>query len=183
VALLRRASSRGPRDVVRWCALARARLRRIADRSRGPQQQRQGRRSRRADLGGNRTGPRPAESQRSGDSAIATRLGLWVRLSDWSKGGIGRPAIPTEWREENAARGPESARSHIGRRVRPRSNAARRRASGARGRRPNAGTRACSRNGVGLRPWPRSQTADGGRARRRVRISRWRGGRAPTPGS
>jgi len=36
VALSWRASSRGPRDVVRWCALARARLRRIAGRSRGP---------------------------------------------------------------------------------------------------------------------------------------------------
>jgi len=49
--LLRRASSRGPRDVVSWCALARARLRRIAGRSRGLEKQRQGRRSLRADLG------------------------------------------------------------------------------------------------------------------------------------
>jgi len=90
VALLRRASSRGMRDVVIWRSLATGRLRRIAGRSRGPQRQRRGRRSRHADLGGNRTGPRPAELQRSGDSAIATSLGLWVRFSDWSDGGTAR---------------------------------------------------------------------------------------------
>ena len=31
-------------------------------------------------------------------------------FSDWSEGGIGRPAIPAECREENGVRGPESAR-------------------------------------------------------------------------
>jgi len=42
--------------------------------------------------------------------------------------------VPIERREENAARGPESARSHIGRGLLSYSNAARRRAAGARGR-------------------------------------------------
>jgi hypothetical protein len=101
---------------------------------------------------GNRTGPRPAKLQRSGGFAIATRLNLWVRFSDWSDGGIGRPAISTERREENAARGPESARSHIGKGVRPCSKVARRRAKGAQRARSTAPTRACSRRGRGPRP-------------------------------
>ena len=159
--------------MVGWCALARARWPGIAGRSRGPERQRRGRRSRRADLGGSRTGPRPAESQRSGDSAIATRLGLWVRFSDWSDGGVGRPAIPTEWKEENTARGPESARSHKRwglRRSVEGSPPARRRRARALTRR-DRGTLAF-RGLDGERPWPRSQTADGGRARARARRRR-----------
>ena len=90
--------------------------------------------------------------------------------------------VPTERMEENAARGPESARSNIGRGVRPRSNAARRRAKGAftggawhpdsprigvpgilsRQRLPGAQARMRTRK----RAEPRSKTADGGRARR-----------------
>ncbi len=172
--MLRRASSRGARDVVSWCALARARWPRIAGRSRGLERQRHGRRSRHADLGGYRTEPRPAKPQRSGGFAIATSLGLWVRFSDWSDGGIGRPAIPTARREENAARGPESARSHIGRGVWPRSNAARRRAKGAQRWRMVGPTSASARRaryprtrGRGRRP----RTA-GVRARRRRRARR-----------
>ena len=57
----------GPRREGRetWSAgaLWRATWPRIAGRSRGLQRQRRGRRSRRTDLGANRTGPRPAESE------------------------------------------------------------------------------------------------------------------------
>jgi len=120
--------------VVSRCALARARWPRIAGRSRGSERQRRGRRSRRADLGSNGIEPGPAKPQRSGGFAIATSLGLWVRFSDWSERGIGRPAIPTERMEENVPRGPESARSHTmwGVRRSPRGSppARRRRAAG-----------------------------------------------------
>ena len=80
-----------------------------------------------------------------------------------------------------------SSRSHIGRGVRPRSNAARRRAAGAQRARLMAPTRACSRRrprprprGRGRRPWPAGgQGRGGGRARNpefnRVRTSVRRG--------
>jgi len=46
-------------------------------------------------------------------------LAAFLRLE---RGGTDLVIVPTERREENAARGPESARSHKGRGVRPRSN-------------------------------------------------------------
>ena len=60
---------------------------RIAGRSRGPEWQRHGRRSRHADLGSSTTEPGPAKLERSGGFAIAPSLGLWVRISDWSEEG------------------------------------------------------------------------------------------------
>jgi hypothetical protein len=150
---------------VRWRSLATARLRRIAGRSRGLERQRHGRRSRHADLGGYRTEPRPAKPERSAGFAIAPRLGLWVRFSDWSEGGIGRPAIPTEWREENAARGPESARSHTGRGVRPCTIAARRRAVRRAAGEVGATDKRSRLEGAATETaWPRALPADGGRA-------------------
>jgi len=110
VARVRRASSRGPRDAVSWCALARARWPRIAGRSRGPEQQRQGRRSRHADLGPSRTEPGLAESERSAGFAIATSLGLWVRFSDWSEEG---QTVWSSRRVEGGKRGQRSAAGEV----------------------------------------------------------------------
>ena len=155
MALLRRASLRGPRGVVSWCALARARWPRIAGRSRGPKQQRQGRRSRRADLGRNRTESGPAESQRSGDSAIATRLGLWVRFSDWSEEG----QTVRSSRRSGGRKTPSwvrRRRDHTkGGGCVVRQGVARWRAAGAQRARPMAPTRACSRRR--RRPRPRGR--------------------------
>jgi len=72
--------------------------------------------------------------------------------------------VPTERREENAARGPESARSHIGRGVLPRSNVARRRAAGAQRARLNATDESLLSEGAATEAaWPRSKTGAGGR--------------------
>ena len=145
-------------------SLATARLRRIAGRSRGLERQRHGRRSRHADLGSSRTEPGPAKPQRSAGFAIAPSLGLWVRFSDWSEGGIGRPAIPTERREENVARGPESARSNIGwgvgRSVGRSPPARRRRAAGEV---DDIDESLLSEMAAAEAAWLRSKTADGGR--------------------
>jgi len=102
----------------------------------------------------------PTSGAEGQDEAPRNRSAAEVSRSrrDWTSGCVSptgarrdRPSgRPDEWREENAARGGESARSHIGRGVRSRSDAARRRAEGALGH-------------VGERPGPRSQTADGGR--------------------
>ncbi len=94
---------------------------------------------------------------------------------DWASGCVSptgarrdRPSgRPDEWREENAARGPESARSHTGGRgcglARMQPAGAPKARSGA--NRRDRGTLAFRRR-AGERPWPWSKTAGGGRARR-----------------
>ncbi len=68
---------------------------------------------------------RSAAQRRFRDRAEIGPLGAFLRLE---RGGIDLVIVPTERTEENAARGPESARSHIGRGVRLCSASARRRA-------------------------------------------------------
>jgi hypothetical protein len=85
--------------------------------------------------------------------------------------GSGRPAIPTERREENAARGPESARSQLRRGVgrSPRgSPPARRRRAALEADGSNESL--LSKETSAENAWPRAKTADGGRARRRRRV-------------
>jgi len=88
--------------------------------------------------------------------------------------------VPIERTEENAARGPESARSHIGRGgvASPECSppARRRRVAGeAYGTDENLLSEGASAEAA----WPRSQTADGGRQGRQVlsRCGERRGGR------
>jgi len=76
-----------------------------------------------------RTAPRGIGAQRRfRDRDEIGPLGAFLRLE---REGIGRPAIPTEQKEENAARGPESARSHTRGGCVTWQGAARRRAAGA----------------------------------------------------
>jgi hypothetical protein len=124
---------------------------------------------------------RPRETGAKRSFAIATRLGLWVRFSDWSEEGQAvRPSRPSGERKT----GPEvrDRRDHtkgggcgparmqpagaptcpgVARRANP---------EGAQRTRSTAPTRACSRRR--RRPRPRGcgrMPADGGRARKRAR--------------
>jgi hypothetical protein len=105
--------------------------------------------------------PRGAESYftvRRAPRGEKTPLGAvhrWPQQKAGEKCGLRPSGHPDEWRKENAARGPESARSNIGRGVRPCSHAARRRAAGVQRARSATPTRACSRRR--RRPRPRGR--------------------------
>ena len=104
-----------------------------------------------------------------------------MRFSDWSEGGIGRPAIPSEQREENAVRGPESARSNTGggaTSLECSPPARQRRAALEDGA---TDERSRSEGTLSENAWPRAKTADGGRDLHRVDAfvsGRWGGAKS-----